>query len=70
MKKGGNAGPLEAIAEEGQENVGPAEAAKTRMRVRICIIYAMSRQQRGAFLIKIILTCYSGKYVSRFESTT
>ena len=27
-------GPLEAIAEEGQENVGPAEVAKMRTRVR------------------------------------
>ena len=27
-------GPLESIAEEGQENVGPAEVAKMRTRVR------------------------------------
>ena len=50
MKKGGNAGPLEAIAEEGQENVGPAEAAKTRIRVRTYIISAMSHSQRGVLL--------------------
>ena len=32
LKKAGNAGPLEAIAEEGQENVGPTEVAKMRTR--------------------------------------